>query len=171
MKKEDIYNALILLNEKLKEKEIRGEIFLYGGTVMCLCLNARNSTYDIDALFEPKTKIYELAKEIAEEKGLNENWLNDGVKGFVSDKDEMELFENMSNLDIYNAKYEYLFAMKCMACRLEESSNDRKDIEFLIKYLNIQNVEEAEKIILKYFPQNLITPKTHFMLEEFFSNN
>lgn len=43
------------------------------------------------------------------------------------------------------------------------------DIKFLLKYLNITSVEEAENIILKYFPSSLITPKTHFMLVEFLS--
>ena len=46
MNKEQIYQALISLNDKMKKEEIKGEIFLYGGAVMCLCLNARQSTKD-----------------------------------------------------------------------------------------------------------------------------
>lgn len=169
MDRKEILRLLMILNEKLKSQGIRGEIILFGGAVMCLCLKSRVSTKDIDAIFEPKSKIYEAALQISEEEGVSKDWLNDGVKGFISENNDIELYESFSNLDIYNSKYEYLFAMKCMACRLDEEFSDKEDIEFLISYLKIKDVEEAENIILKYFPPRLITPKTHYMLKEFFS--
>lgn len=169
MNRDKILELLSLLNDKLKRDGIRGEIALYGGAVMCLCLNARGSTHDLDALFEPKSKIYQLAAEIAEEESIRKDWLNDAVKGFISTNDTMDLYDSLSNLDIYTTKYEYFFAMKCMSCRLNEDSSDEDDIRFLINYLNIKDINEAENIILKYFPVNLLVPKTHFMLEEFFN--
>lgn len=170
MDKEQIYDALKALNEKLKQHETRGEIYLYGGAVMCLCLDARDSTGDIDSLFEPKNLIYKLADEIKEEKGLPYGWLNDAVKGFVSTQNEMELFESMSNLDIYNTKPKYLFAMKCISCRIDPDEHDMDDIDFLIDYLDIKTVEEAENIICEYFSENMILPKVHFMLVEKIEN-
>lgn len=168
MNKQEIYESLQLLNTKLASHDTRGEIYMYGGAVMCLCLNARGSTGDIDALFEPKGLIYRLADEISEENGNPKGWLNDGVKGFVSQNNDMELFESMSHLDIYNTKWKYLFAMKCLSCRTDPDEHDMQDIDFLIDHFGIKSVEEAEGIILEYFDRKMILPKVHFMLVEKF---
>lgn len=163
--REDIENLFIEVNEKLKQIEAKGEIFLFGGAVMCLCYEARMSTKDIDAVFSPKELFYNIIEEIAEEHQLDDDWLNDGVKGFVSSKGEMEEYEVFSNLSIYRTKIDYLLAMKCMSCRLEEDSRDISDVQFLITKMNLKSPEEVEDIILKYFPPNLILPKVSFMLE------
>jgi hypothetical protein len=64
---------------------------------------------------------------MAEEFGWDENWLNDGVKGWFSsrdaDPDVKALFktypaEDQPGLRVYAAKPEYLFAMKCRAMRV-----------------------------------------------------
>lgn len=54
MTKDEIKNYLIQLDAKLKSIDVKGEICLYGGVVMCLVYNARPSTKDVDAIFEPK---------------------------------------------------------------------------------------------------------------------
>lgn len=161
----DIEDLFVEVNERLKQIEAKGEIFLFGGAVMCLCYEARMSTRDIDAIFSPKELFYKIIRDIAEERHLDENWLNDGVKGFVSSKGEMEEYEIFSNLSVYKTKIDYLLAMKCMSCRLEEDSKDISDIQFLITKMNLKTPEEVEDIILKYFPPNLILPKVSFMLE------
>ena len=72
------------LSDKLGERGITGEICLFGGTVMVLAFTARLATKDVDAVFQPTQTIRELARTIAEQLNLPENWLNDGVKGYVS---------------------------------------------------------------------------------------
>ena len=56
--------------------------------VMVLAFNARLSTKDVDGVFRPAEPIRELARRIAEEQHLPVHWLNDGVKGFVSERHE-----------------------------------------------------------------------------------
>lgn len=162
----EILRRLNLLNDKLKSKNIKGELTIYGGAVMCLCFNSRLSTSDIDGWFAPKTEIYKAINEITIENGFENGWLNDSVKGFISSRDEVIQMENMSNLRIFRPVDEYQFAMKCMSCRLEEDEHDIEDIEFLIGKIGIESTEQAEQIIEKYFPPSLILPKTHFMLLE-----
>ena len=58
------------LNDLLKKESIFGELYLVGGAVMCLVFKARESTRDVDALFEPKTKIRPLAKKVGVEFGV-----------------------------------------------------------------------------------------------------
>ena len=58
MNKREIRRYLNDLNEELKKGQVKGEICIVGGAAMCLALNARESTKDIDAVFAPKMIIY-----------------------------------------------------------------------------------------------------------------
>ena len=171
MDKDQLLIYLNALNEKMRYREISGELHMYGGEVMCLVLNARQTTKDIDAWFVPAQDMRELISQVARENGIEEDWLNDGVKGFISENDEMEDFLTLSNLRVCAAKPEYVFAMKCMAARTDSDSKDVTDIKFLINYLGLKNYEEGEKILLKYFPENLINIKTQLLLESIFDDN
>lgn len=168
MNKEEIYYLLSRLNDKLKSIEEIGEIHIYGVAVMCLCLNAREQKKDIDAIFNPKNKIYEFIEEIAEEESVRTDWLNDGIKGFLSANDNVYLLENMSNLKIYAANPEYLLAMKVLSARTEEDQHDMYDIKFLIDKLKLKNPDEVIDIVLKYFSENMLKPMTYWMLTEMF---
>jgi hypothetical protein len=64
------------------------EIVIYGGSALLLTLNRQINTGDVDAVFEGnKDFIKRLAAEMAEEFKWDENWLNDGVKGWLSNRD------------------------------------------------------------------------------------
>ncbi len=167
--KENILKYLSILNDKLKEKGLQEEVGLFGGAVMCIEYNARPTTKDIDAVFAPKTTIYSLVREIAQEYDLPEDWFNDAVKGYISERNEMKLYLTYSNLNVYTPVPEYMFAMKCIASRTE-AETDIKDIQFFIKYMCIKDVESALQIVEKYFPEKLILPKTKFLLEELFAS-
>ena len=58
--------------------------------------------------------------------------------------------------------------MKCAAMRLGEEFQDSDDIRFLLRYLDITEAEEALEVVLRYFDEAQIPPKTRFALEEFF---
>ena len=165
MDKVQLLEYLFILNEKLRQRGILGEIALYGGIVMCLALNARDATHDIDAIFEPKRDIAVAIKEISKEYNLDDGWLNDGVKGFTSKNNDLIPFQKLSNLNIYAASPLYMFAMKCLSCRMTNKT-EIEDIKFLIKYLNIRSVAQAEEILYAYYPKNRILPKTFYMLME-----
>jgi hypothetical protein len=86
-----ILGALGSLSEELGKQGVTGEICLFGGTVMVLAFSARLATKDVDALFQPTNAIREIARRIADEQRLPSDWLNDGVKGFVSGRHETTL--------------------------------------------------------------------------------
>ena len=90
--KKKIETCLKALNEKLKAEDIKGELCLYGGAVMCLAYNVRPMTKDVDAIFEPTKKIRDAAHEIARELRVPNDWLNDGVKGFLVKHSKKKLF-------------------------------------------------------------------------------
>src|SRR5271166_4943955 len=148
--KETILQALSILNDKLREEGVIGEICLFGGTAMVLAFNARLSTHDVDAVFEPPEIIRRRAQEIADEINLPSDWLNDGVKGFVSASPEYttEGLPEMSHLRIVRPTAEYLLAMKCMASRFASyaSQGDRNDIILLIEHLKLRAAESVFRI-------------------------
>ena len=112
LRKEDIFALLDNLNEELRLKNICGDLYLVGGAVMCMAYDARQSTHDIDCVFEPKMDIYDSVKKIARDKGIQEDWINDAVKGFMGYNQEFIDYLELSNLKIKIASPEYLLAMK-----------------------------------------------------------
>ena len=154
------------LNEKLAQKNIQGELYLVGGAVMCLLFEVRPSTKDIDALFIPATKLRPLIEQIAQEENLPRNWINDGVKGFLSQKRDFNSYLDLSHLKVFTADPKYLLAMKCLAMRLGPAFTDESDIRFLLRYLNIESYREALNIIGEYYPLKKIPQKSFYALEE-----
>jgi hypothetical protein len=153
------------LNEELEKINIKGELCMVGGAVMCLCFGSRQGTVDIDAIFEPKIKIYECAKIVSEIYGLPEDWLNDGVKGFLSSNSEFNLFLQLSNLKIFVPSTEYMLAMKCLSCRTE-NADELDDIKVLLEALQIKSVEQVTEIITKFYSLKRFNVKLQYVLED-----
>jgi len=105
------------------------------------------------------------AKVIAKEYELADDWLKDGVKGFLADHSR-KVFLNLSHLVVMVADTEYMLAMKSLSARID--GTDSQNIVFLIKKLKIKHVEEVFKIIDKYYPRRIVKPATQFFLEEVF---
>jgi len=142
--KSQIIEALRLLEAKCAMLGIAGEICIYGGAGMVLVFDARSSTRDVDAVLRPKKELLAAAQTVAEELGLPADWLNDGVKGFLSHNEELceEVIVDLEGLSYLRVLYpsaEYLLAMKCMAARSDGSSEDRNDVAFLLKSLGLHN--------------------------------
>lgn len=72
----------------------------------------------------------------------------------------------MSHLRVFVPIPEYLLAMKAVAFRLGPEFSDEEDVRYLLRYLNIERAAEALEIVERYFPTDLIPPKTRFALEE-----
>jgi hypothetical protein len=171
--REAILRALSALSDALGEEGVTGELCLFGGTVMVLAFNARLATKDLDALFHPTQSIREAAGRIAEEHGLPVDWLNDGVKGYLSSRHETTPgnLPQFPHLRLTMPVPEYLLAMKCMAARLGSSSGeptDIPDIVFLIRHLNLQSPSDVLDLVGHYYPANLIPVKTQYLIEGLF---
>ena len=96
---------------------------------------------------------------------LEEDWLNDAIKGFVVKHQQRILF-NWSHLKIYIPEPDYLLAMKTLASRVD--TKDKEDIQFLLNKMEIKTAKEVFKILEKYYPKEQIKPATQFFIEELF---
>lgn len=164
--RQDIVGLLHLLNDELVDLNVSGELYLAGGAVMCIVHESRQSTQDLDAFFRPAAEIRQAARRVAAREGITDAWLNDAVKGFLSEKGDYEPLLDLSNLLVMTASPEYLLAMKCLAMRLGAEFHDESDIRYLLRYLNIERYESAVEILARYYPIERIPQKTLYALEE-----
>jgi hypothetical protein len=171
--REQILAALRALSDELGKLEVTGEICLFGGTVMILVFTTRLTTKDVDAIFQPAQTIRELARRIADEQHLAANWLNDGVKGFVSTRHETTAgnLPQFPNLRLTMPVPEYLLAMKCLAARIggtADEPSDVADITFLIHHLKLKSPTEVLDLVGQYYPANRTPVKTQYLVESLF---
>jgi hypothetical protein len=161
-----IRELFVSLNQELVRGQVRGEAYLAGGAVMCLVFQARPATRDIDAMLVPAAEMRAAAHLVAAKEGLPDDWLNDAVKGFFSERGSFEVFEELSNLRIYVPHPGYLLAMKCLALRLGEEFQDLGDVSVLVRELGLRSVAEAESILGQYYDLARYPAKTRYVLEE-----
>ena len=162
----EIRQLFELLDAELGKERAQGELYLVGGAVMCLALDAREATRDVDAFFKPAAVIRAAAARVASRAGLPDSWLNDAVKGYLGARGDWEPFLELPHLRVFVARPEYLLAMKAVALRLGEEFHDLDDVRYLIRYLNLTTPEEALEIVRRYFDDDRILPKTRLALEE-----
>ncbi|HEY0547130.1 MAG TPA: hypothetical protein VGC91_17255 [Pyrinomonadaceae bacterium] len=168
MTADEIKQYLEELNDELRAIDVKGEVCLYGGAVMCIAFNARPATKDVDAVFEPVRQIRKAAGIIADRHGLNKDWLNYAVKMFLVPHDKRILLD-LSHLKVFVPESDYLLAMKVIAARTDTS--DLEDIQFLIVQLKLQSPVQVLEIIEQYYPHRQIKPETKFQLEALFDQN
>jgi hypothetical protein len=176
--RQSLVQALHELGRRAYDAGKTVEIAIYGGSALILTYDWRIATRDVDAVFEAdRQTVRRLAEEVAEDLGWDPDWLNDGVKGFLSkqddDPDAKRLFgtypsEEQPGLRVSVANPRYLFAMKCRAMRIGgiEEPPDIADIRALAREIGITSVEAALDLVAEYYPANLLEPKVRFGLEE-----
>ncbi|MGH8138706.1 MAG: DUF6036 family nucleotidyltransferase [Steroidobacteraceae bacterium] len=171
--REELLNALRILSDNLGERGVTGELCLFGGTVMVLAFSARLATKDVDALFKPPKMIRELAERVAVELHLPNDWLNDGVKGFLSARHEITAgnLPQFPHLRLTMPVPEYLLAMKCMASRIGGTTGEQSDVSdivFLIRHLGLKSARDVLDIVAQYYPANQISVRAQYLIEGLF---
>ena len=116
--------------------------------------------------FRPAREVREASARVALRAGVPPGWLNDGVKGFLSERGDFNLFLELDHLKVMVAQPEYLLAMKCLAMRLGLESHDEDDIRYLLRHLGIEGYEQAIGVITRYYPLERFPQKTLYALAE-----
>jgi hypothetical protein len=163
--RETIVGALEELGRRLELSGERAELYIVGGAAMALAFARDRVTRDIDAVFIPKNRIYEVAAAMADEDtSLGPNWLNDAVKGFLPrvEDSQAEVIMDSPGIRVLVASPKRLLAMKVFAARVDR---DRDDILALCKLAGISTISEVLDMTYELYG-DLLTPKSRFLTTE-----
>ncbi len=158
------------------------DIAVYGGSALILSYDWRIATKDVDGVYEDDRAIVRLlAAQVAAERGWPDDWLNDGVKGFLSVRDADLASKTLlgefpspeaPGLRVFVARPEYMFAMKCRAMRVGGASDggDIDDIRNLAREIGFADAAEALALVGSFYPNAQLQPKVQFGIEEILSD-
>lgn len=167
MDRGEIVAALTALAESLDARGVQGEMYVVGGAAIALAYDARRSTRDIDAVFEPKSAVYEAAAEVAARRGLPPGWLNDAVKGFLAGDDPAAApVLDLPGLRCLAASPRMLLALKVLAHRVGE---DEDDVRLLAGELGLQNADAVLDVAEQVFGDRL-DAAARFFVEQLFED-
>jgi len=159
-----IENAFRRLGERLARRGVIADLYVFGGAAMALAYDARRSTRDIDAVFQPHGIVLDEAKAVAHELGLPQWWLNEQASVYVApggDSAAPRVFDH-PGLRVSAASPEHLLAMKVLAARRRDSD----DIRFLIKHLGLTTVGEVLALCTEIFPDEEVPGRARLVLED-----
>lgn len=164
---EDIEAAFSALAAELARREVRAEVFVVGGAVMCVALKARTATKDVDAWFAPAPEVREAVRAVAASLDLPEDWLNGAAKAFLPERARFERWREWPSLEVSVADERTLLAMKCAAARTAE---DAGDIRILADRLGLKSSAEVLEVVLAFFPPERLPVRAQLLLEEMFDD-
>jgi len=165
--RDEIVEALTAVGAVLHRRGLNGELYIVGGAAIALALDARRSTRDVDAVFEPKSEIYEAAADVADALSLPPGWLNDAVKGFLAGPDPAATpVLDVPGLRCLSASPRMLIALKVLAHRVGE---DEDDILLLARELGLTRAGQVLALAEEVFGDRL-EPAARFFVEELFAD-
>ncbi|MBV9221879.1 MAG: hypothetical protein JO366_00580 [Methylobacteriaceae bacterium] len=150
------------------------DIAVYGGFALMLVSNFRVSSEDAVAIAD-QAFINGAAQTIGRSRGWPADWLNDGVRTYLSPKIEgtvaHELFatypdERTPGLRVYVPTAEYLLAMKLMAMRVEAvGGKDLQDIVNLMQIVGVRNRRQIVDFAAEFYPEARTSGKLRLGIE------
>jgi hypothetical protein len=127
--REEIIEGLTRLGELAQVRGLHIELTLMGGAVMVLAFQARAATRDVDVFIRAPREarlVRELARQVASERDWNEDWLNDGAKGYLVGVSDGMILLNSPGLQARAPALEQLLAMKLSAWRDDVDIGDAR---------------------------------------------
>jgi hypothetical protein len=168
--KDRLILALRRLGELAVAEMIELELSLYGGAVFTLVYGSRDSTKDVDALIQPSYIGHRLARQVAREQDLPEDWINSDAARFLSEQKAKRALPAETfgpGLVVTVPTAAYLLALKLRACRpsLPGYPGDAPDIRFLLGKIKPASLPEVEEIFARFFPHDVLTDRAREIIE------
>ena len=154
------------LGTRLQRRGVVAEMYLVGGAAMALAYQRDRLTADLDAVFIPKSIVYEEADRIARERSdLQPGWLNDAVKGLLpprEDRGQRVVYAD-AGLHVSVASPEHLLAMKLQAARTERDSDD---ILALCQEIGVTSIDEVLDVAERVYGPGRLQPKSQYVVQQ-----
>jgi len=162
--REELLEALSEIGRRLEAEGKSGQVILAGGASMCLVHSARETTEDVDALFEPQAAFMFHAIEVGMKYGWPPGWLNEEIRAFMDESAPKDLFITLPGLQVFSVVPEYLLAMKIKASRA--GTSDLDDAEFLMRKLGLSTEDEVKQRLSAFLDFDMLGPGPRFAFRE-----
>jgi Nucleotidyltransferase of unknown function (DUF6036) len=156
MSREVVLELLHELAARLHTRGISAGIHLVGGAALAIAYYDRRATFVIDAVFSPRKQVLDVVAELAAERNLPPDWLNNNAKGyvpFVGPEAWVEVFSE-GEVTVSVGRPEMLLAMKLAANR---GRRDGDDIAALLDICEITSVDQAQEVYETYQAQGVLS--------------
>jgi len=166
--------ALRRLSDLAEAEGIVLELALYGGAVFTLVYGSREATKDVDGVLRPAEAGARLARIVAAEQELPDDWLNGDVSQFLSPHGQLRPFpteEFSPGLQVTIPSAAYLLALKLRAARppIGGYRGDEPDIKFLLQKIKPADVDAVDEIFVRFFPGESPHDYAHAMVARLLS--
>ncbi len=173
-----IEEAFRIMGRYLLDRNVLGEIAIYGGSAILLQFDWRKTSDDVDAriISDGHHGLVTLAAEqAAKQLGLPRSWLNESVATYARPiEDEADrIFVGVYpspgrvGLRVLAAKPTYILAMKLNA--LERSTADDRDFQDAVNLgiaCGARTAEELRDVFRKFFPDQKLPAAAELRLSE-----
>jgi hypothetical protein len=156
--------ALRRLGERLVRRGVVADLYVFGGAAMALAYDRDRATRDIDAVLKPHAMVLAAAREVAEELGLPEWWLNDHAVAYVAaggDPAAPRVLDH-PGIRVSVASPQHLLAMKVFAAR----RRDADDVAVLVRHLGLDTVDEVLALCADVFPDEPVPARARLVIED-----
>jgi hypothetical protein len=156
--------AFDLLAAKLADRDVVGEVHVFGGAAMVLAYHARAATRDVDALLSPDEPVLDAAAEVARELDLPRSWLNNQASTYVSGRAGRgtPVYDH-PNLRVMTTPPEHLLAIKARAAR---AARDTDDLRLLLGRLDLRTLDDVTALVSTFFPGEPLSERSRLLLED-----
>jgi hypothetical protein len=170
LSRDRLRQALRRLGELAQAEGVELELSLYGGAIFTLVYGSRESTKDVDGIMRPTEIGRRLARQVAREQSLPEDWLNGDVAQFLAEREERRPYPKDDlglGLIVTVPTAAYLLALKLRACRppLPGYPGDEADIVFLLHKIRPQSREDIVAGFARFFPHNVLSPRAEDIID------
>lgn len=147
---EEVRSLITELTRRLQDQGVDSDIRLVGGAAM-IFYGSRRMTQDIDASYSHTEEVEAVARQMAAEHNLPENWLNDSARAFIPDGAQWTAVPS-GPATVLVATDETLLAMKLAA----ERHKDILDLSVLAGRLGITDPERIVDIAFDLYGEDSI---------------
>jgi hypothetical protein len=176
----DLHDAFMELGTKARHEGKVIDLALYGGSALMLASNFRVATRDVDAVVDEggQETIARLAQDIARARNWPSDWLNDGVRTYLSPQvngiQEHHVLlraypsEQEPGLRVFVPSPEYMLAMKLMAMRIDPTGG-KSDVADIINLINVVGLTTPEAVIdfaASFYPEAKISARLRLGIRE-----
>lgn len=180
---EKLANAFSELGQMAHDAGRVIDIAVYGGSCLMLVSNFRIATADVDVVAAHDQEFLDSAAQlIAARHGWPPDWLNDGVRTYLSPRvagfAQHTLFrtypsETAPGLRVFVPNAEYMLAMKLIALRIDPGS-ERKDLEDVLNLMQVVGLKDKADILdfaARFYPEARTSAKLTLSLDHLWNQH